>query len=68
MIRLFAPFAPDAARRCYARDFVFRLCDLLRLERRFRLLSAPKTKGAARPGEDEGGEAFYYPIGPRIKL
>ena len=43
-------FAPDAARRCHPRDFVFRLCDLLRLERRFRLLSRAKNKRAARPG------------------
>ena len=39
-------FAPDAASPCHAVDFVFRLCDLLCLERRFRLLSDLK-KGRA---------------------
>ena len=43
-------FAPDAASRCHAGDFVFRLCDLLRLERRFRLLSELKQKGPVSTG------------------
>lgn len=50
-------FAPDAASRCHPSDFVFWLCDLLCLERRFRLLSEPKKK-AEGPWEDEGGEVF----------